>query len=315
MYISDKKMLDYFTVALILCLPWFCTALSMWGWIWEVIIILAVLWTGLCKGLKWVSILLFIGYGIAALSFGLPGGLQQMGFIPWAGLVGIAGLKKDWPQRVTVFWCIVAAGLLGAIPTLWFEGFNGQNQDLIDSMLLQYKNMGLLTGQQDQGITESELRIMVEQVLSFYGMIIPGLAAVSSIIEFGITYYFFVRWIVPSGKGRIPFSSWRLPWYAVWGSIAALGCYLLGDEFSWIVLRGFGLNLLVVYMAVALFIGISVYFFFLQSPNVPRLIKWVLILGNIFYFMISLISLILLGLFDLVFNFRRLPEVESGDIK
>jgi Predicted membrane protein (DUF2232). len=314
MYISDKKMLDYFTIPLILCLPWFCTAWSMWGWIWEVIIVLSVLWTGLRNGLKWVLILLIMGYGIAALSFGLPG-LQQMGFVPWAGLVGIAGLNKDWPQRVTVFWSIVAAGLLGAIPTLWFEGFSSQNQDLIDSMMLQYKNMGLLTGLQDQGITESEFRIMAEQILSFYGMIIPGLAAVSSILEFEVTYYFFVRWIVHSGQGQIPFSCWRLPWYAVWGSIAALGCYLLGEEFSWIVLRGLGINVLVVYMAVTLVIGISVYFFFLQSPKVPRLIKWVMISVNIFYFMISLISIILLGLFDLVFNFRRLSEVEGEDIK
>jgi hypothetical protein len=314
MYISDKKMSDYFTIFLILCLPWFCTAWSLWGWIWEVIILLAVLWTGLRNGLKWALIFLIIGYGIAALSFGLRG-LQQMGFIPWAGLVAIAGLSRDWPQRVTVFWSLVAAGLLGAIPTLWFEGFNGQNPDLIDSIMSQYKNMGLLTSLQDQGLTESELRIMVEQALSYYGMIIPGLAAVSSIIEFGVIYYFFVRWIVHSGEGRIPFSHWRLPWYAVWGSIAALGCYLLGDEFSWIVLRGLGLNLLVVYTAVTLVIGISVYFYFLQSPKVPRLIKWIMILGNIFYFMISLISIILLGLFDLVFNFRRLPEVESGDIK
>jgi hypothetical protein len=314
MYISDKKMLDYFSIILILCLPWLCTAWSMWGWIWEVIIILAVLWTGIHRGLKWASVLLIAGYSLAALSFGLPG-LERMGFIPWAGLVGIAGLNKGWPQRVTVFWSLVAAGFLGAAPTLWFEGFNAQNQGLLDSLMLQYKNTGLLTGLQDQGITEAELKIMLEQILSFYGMIIPGLAAVSGMFEFGVIYYFFVRWIVYSKKGRIPFSRWRLPWYAVWGSIAALGCYLLGEEFSWFMLRGFGLNLLVVYMAVALVIGISVYFFFLQSPNVPRLVKWVLILGNIFYFIFSLISIILLGLFDLVLNFRRLPEVDSGELK
>lgn len=314
MYISDKKVLDYFTIAQILCLPWFCTAWFMWGWIWEVIILLSVLWTGLRKGSKWTLIVLIIGYCAAALSFGLPG-LQQMGYVPWAGLVAVIGLKNDWPQRFTVFWSIVAAGLLGAVPTLWVEGFNSQNQELIDSMILQYKNMGLLTGLQDQGITESELKIIAGQTLSFYAMIIPGLAAVSSIFEFGITYYFFVRWIVQSEKGRIPFSCWRLPWYAVWGPIIALGCYLLGDEFSLVLPRGLGLNLLVICGAVVLVIGISVYYFFLQSPNVPRLIKWILILGNIFYFTLSLISIMLLGLFDLVFNFRRLSEVESGNLK
>ncbi|MDD2233331.1 MAG: DUF2232 domain-containing protein [Desulfitobacteriaceae bacterium] len=312
MYISDKKVLDYFTIALILCLPWFCTAWFMWGWIWEVIILLSVLWTGLRNGLKSTLIVLIIGYSAAALSFGLPG-LQQMGYVPWAGLVAVIGFKNDWSQRSTILWSTAAAGLLGAVPTFWVEGFDSQNQELIDSMIFQYKNMGLLTGLQDQGITESELRIIAGQTLSFYTMIIPGLAALASIFEFGIIYYFFVRWIVQSEKRLISFSCWRLPWYAVWGPIIALGCYLLGDEFSLVLLRGLGLNLLIICGAVALIIGISVYYFFLKSPNVPRLIKWILILGNIFYFMLSLISITLLGLFDLVFNFRRLPEVESGD--
>ncbi len=125
MYISDKKMLDYFSIILILCLPWLCTAWSMWGWIWEVIIILAVLWTGIHRGLKWASVLLIAGYSLAALSFGLPGLAHGVLFLG-PGLWGIAGLNKGWPQRVTVFWSLVAAGFLGAAPTLWFEGFNAQ---------------------------------------------------------------------------------------------------------------------------------------------------------------------------------------------
>lgn len=312
MFISDEKTLDYVTVVMILCLPWLGTAWTMWGWIWEIVILLAVLRVGLRKGLKWTSILLITGYGLAVLSFRLPG-LEQMGLVPWAGLVSIIGWKKDWPQRVTVFWSILTAGLLGAIPTLGFQGFGIQTQDFINSMVAQYKSMGLLTVMQEQGIAELQLRIMLEQAFNFYGMIIPSLAAISSFIEFGVIYYFFVRWIIPSGKGRIPFSHWRLPWYAVWGAIVALICYLLGDEFSWVLLRSLGLNLMIVYAAWALVTGTSVYFFFLQSPRIPRLLKWILVLGNIFYFIFSLISVILFGLFDLVFNFRRLPEVEGGE--
>ncbi|MHB8125074.1 MAG: DUF2232 domain-containing protein [Desulfitobacteriaceae bacterium] len=312
MFISDKKTLDYLTAAMILYLPWIGTAWSMWGWIWEIIILLALLRVGLRKGLKWASILLIAGYGLAVLSFRLPG-LEKMGFVPWAGLVCIIGWKKDWPQRVTVFWSIVAAGLLGAIPTLGFQGFGIQTQEFINSMMTQYKSIILHTAMQEQGITEIEVRTMFEQGFNIYEMIIPSLAAISSVIEFGLIYYFFVRWIVHSGKGRVPFSYWCLPWYAVWGAIVAFICYLLGDQFSWVLLRSFGLNLMVVYAAVALVIGTSVYFFFLQSPHIPRFLKWVLVLGNIFYFLFSLISVILFGLFDLVFNFRRLPEVRGGE--
>ncbi|HWQ89737.1 MAG TPA: DUF2232 domain-containing protein [Desulfitobacteriaceae bacterium] len=311
MYVSDKKIMDYFSMALIVCLPWFCTSWVMWSWIWEMVILMAVLWIGWRTGLKWTAIYLLTGYGLAAISFHGPG-LQQMGYVPWAGLITVYGLKKDWPLRFTFFWSIVAAGLLGAIPIVIFPQPDLQSQDFLNSLMTQYESKGLLPALQEQGITEPELRTMLEQVLQVYARIIPALAAVSAIAEFSLICYFFLRWSDPLRKKRVPFSFWRLPWYAVWGVIAALICYLLGDELSWLWLSSLGLNLLVVYAAVTSVVGISVYVFFLRSPHVPRLVKWMLILGNVLYFYYSWVSIILFGLFDLVFNFRRLPEGARG---
>jgi len=311
MYISDKKMLDYFSAALIVCLPWICTSWAMWSWIWEMIILMAVLWTGWRTGLKWTVIYLMTGYGLAVISFQGPG-LQQAGYVPWAGLVTVTGLKGEWPLRVTVFWSIVTAGLLGVIPIVSFPQPDLQSQDFLNSLMFQYESLGLLPALQEQGITETELRTMLEQGLEIYVMILPALAAISAIAEFGLACYFFLRWIDPQRKRRVPFSFWRLPWYAVWGVIAALLCYLVGDELSWLGLRSLGLNLLIVYAAVTSVVGVSVYIFFLQSPHVPRFVKWMLILGNVVYFYYCWVSIIFFGIFDLVFNFRRLPEGARG---
>jgi hypothetical protein len=311
MYLSDKRMLDYFSAALIICLPWLCTSLDLWGWLWEMVILMAVLWTGRRIGLKRTAVYLLTGYTLAVISFQWPS-LQEMGYVSWAGLITLSGLKRDWPLRVTVFWSIVAAGFLGALPVLIFPQPDLQSPVFLDSLMAQYKNMGLLSSMQEQGITELQLRAMLEQGLQIYILLLPALAALSAIVEFCLVCYFFLRRVNPDRKGRVPFSLWRLPWYAVWGVIAALLCYLLGDEFSWLWLRSLGLNLLFIYAAVSLVVGISVYFFFLQSPYVPRFIKWILILGNIVYFFYSVASVIFFGLFDLVFNFRRLPEGARG---
>jgi hypothetical protein len=43
------------------------------------------------------------------------------------------------------------------------------------------------------------------------------------------------------------------------------------------------------------------------------LMKALLILSGFFYFQMSAVVLTLLGLFDLVFNFRRLPAIEKNN--
>ncbi len=65
---------------------------------------------------------------------------------------------------------------------------------------------------------------------------------------------------------------------------------------------------MVVYGALTLVLGVSVFVFLLQSPKIPRLLKFALIIASFVYLFFSVVSLVMFGLFDLVFNFRRLPE-------
>lgn len=310
MFLSDERAFDYIAVLLLLTLPWLGTAWGLWGWLLEITLIVCVFWIGRRKGPVSPAILLVTGYGIAALSFRLPG-VAQMGFVPFAALLTVTGWERKWTQRTIFFWSLVLAGLLGALPTLGFvsQGLEPQAlKSLVNSTLQLYRSSGILPLFQQQGISEAQLRSLFEEILPVYVLIIPSLAAISSFVEFGLVAYFTRRWFLQANIGITPFSLWRLPWYAVWGAIIALASYLLGDQFTWPVVRGVGLNLMVVYTTLALVIGTSVYLYFLQSPRVPRMFKWVLILVNLFYFLFSVISLILFGLFDLVLNFRRLPD-------
>jgi len=309
MFLSDETVVNYLSGAILLTFPLFGVAWGTWGVIWEVLMLLAVFLAGRQKGLLITTILIVMGYGAPLIVYGITA-FDQMSFVPLAGLLGVLGRAKLWPVRVTLFWGAAAAAVLGAIPTLPFvsRGFDAKTaSDMVNMTVQQYQDSGLLVAMQQQGLSELQVRTVLQQGIHFYALIVPSLAAIIAFIEFCLVFYCVRRWFNDAG-GRIPFSRWRLPWYAVWGAVLGISFYLLGDQFSWSVLRGLGINLMVLYGALTLVLGTSVYLYLLQSPKIPRLFKWALIITSFIYFFFSVVSIIMFGLFDLVFNFRRLPE-------
>ena len=305
MLLKDEVALNYLAGAILLVFPWLGFILGTWGFIWGALMLLAVFLVGSRKGLPIAALSLLIGYAAPLIVFGATA-FYLISLVPLAGLLGVLGWHKHWPVRVTFFWGAALAAVLGTIPTLPFlvQGISALNaSDMINTAVQQYQDSGLLAVMQQQGISEVQVRDILQQGIQIY----PSYAALVAIVEFGLVFYFARIWLNENG-GRIPFMRWRLPWYAVWGAVLGIACYLLGDQFSWTVLRGAGINLMVVYGALTLVLGASVVVFLLQSPRIPRFLKFALIIVGFMYIFLSGVSLILLGLFDLVFNFRRLPE-------
>lgn len=310
MYISDESVQDYLAGTMLLTFPLLGIALGTWGFLWEALMLFSVFLVGLRKGLPRAIRFLLIGYGVALIIFGVTA-FSQISFVPFAGLLGIFAWQSGWPVRVTFYWGAMLAAVLGAVPTLSFviKGFDEKTvADLINATVQQYQDSGLLVIlQQQQGLTEVQIRALLEQGIHLYVLVIPSIAALIAIIQFGFVYYVMRRWF-KDNKGSIPFTQWRLPWYAIWGAVLGIACYLLGDQFSWPVFRGLGINLMVVYGALAMVLGVAVYLHFLKSPRIPKLLKWILVISSIIYFFFTAITMIMFGLFDLVINFRRLSE-------
>lgn len=309
MFISDELAQDYSARAVLLTFPWVGIAMGTWGFLWEVVLLFAVFIVGRRKGTFKAAIFLVSGYIASIIVFGVIA-LNYLSFVPLAGLLGVFGWQKNWPARVTFFWSAALAGILGVIPTMAFmaQGFDAITASvMIDTTIGQYQASGLLEIMQQQGIDETQIRDLLQQGIQIYALVIPSIVAIIAIIEFGFVFYIMRRWF----KGEVewvPFTHWRMPWYAIWGAVLGIASYLLGDQFSWPAIRGLGINLMVVYGALTLVLGISAYLYLLQSPRIPRFLKWALIFVNLVYFMFSFISIIVFGLFDLVMNFRRLPE-------
>lgn len=307
MVISDELAKDYLARVVLLTLPGLGIAMGTWGFLWDVFLLFAVFIVGCRKGTLTAAIFMAGGYILSLVVFGGTA-LSYLGFVPLAGLLGVFGWRRGWPVRVNFFWSAVLAAVLGAAPMFAFavQGLDsGTASTLINSTIQQYQASGLLEMMKEQGINEVEIRGLLQQGIHIYTLVVPSIAALLAIIEFGFVFYFIRRWFKAE---RIAFTRWRLPWYAVWGAVLGIACYLAGDQFAWQLVRGLGINLMVIYGALTLVLGLSAYLYFLQSPRIPRLLKWALILTNFIYFLFSFISLIVFGLFDLVLNFRRLPE-------
>ncbi|MGI6120312.1 MAG: DUF2232 domain-containing protein [Desulfosporosinus sp.] len=309
MFFRDEVVMNYLSVAILLIFPWWGIVLGTWGFIWGMLMLLAVFWVGLRRGLPLAALFLLFGYMIPLIVFGVTA-FKLMSLVPLAGLLGILGWSKHWPVRVVFFWSAALAAVLGTIPFLLYlaQGFSAlPTNDIINTTIQQYQASGLMEMMQQQGISEVQVRDLLQRIIEIYTLSLPGFAALAALIEYGIAYYIMRIWVYKE-KGKIPFARWRLPWYAIWGAVLGISFYLIGDQFSWTFLRVLGINIMVVYAGIALVLGISAAVYLFKKIKIPRFLKIALIIVGFFYFYYSVIGLIIFGLFDLVLNFRRLPE-------
>jgi len=321
MYVSDQRTSNFLAILALVVGPWVGVSREAWGWMLDVLLLLSVFWIGYNgrngqeKGFRFAALLLVLGYGIALILNGFPS-IDRFGFVPWAGLVTLWAMKSNFPPRATAFWSLIAAGLAGIIPALSFlhQGIPQESiQSLIQAVVDQYRQTGMIETFQQQGLSEAEIRSLLEQVVSYIVLLTPGLAAISGLVEWGAVYYFFARWFPRRDREYRPFTQWKLPWYAVWGMNLAVASYLIGDQFQWLFLRSFGINLMLVYGVVALVMGSTIFAFFLKLPWLSRLLKAILLISSLIYIQVTVIGLTLLGLLDLVLDFRRLHIAKKDD--
>ena len=311
MYVSDEKALGYLGALLLVILPWLGINFSVWGLLWDLLIIGALFVTGRRHGVRRTVIFLAMGY-IVALAYFKTEGMAYMSFVPWAGLWVLFGSAKQWPERKTMLWTLVTAGLLGVLPVL--QTFvHSVTPDLIDqavtALTQQYEDNGVLSALQQQGIGTDQVDTVLRRFLGFYFSILPAMTVVISCLEIGVVYLLIRKWFMPpDGDTRLYFSRWRLPWYTIWAVIGGLAAYLLGDQMGWHSLELVGINLVVICGAITLVLGIACYLFFLFSPKVPRFLKIATLIINLIYFIFTAFVLMLLGMFDLVFDFRHLSN-------
>lgn len=310
MYLKDRDALVYASRLILLFVPYFSSMFGVWSWLIELLLIFALLINGKYSGALWTTGLLAVGYVMAFFPVGVSG-LVQIGYVPWAAVLLLWLQEKGLSVSKSIFWALVLAALLSALPTAGTlsEALQPEvMQEKISSAMEYYEKHGYLQALEQQGMTRANLESYMQLVLPLYYKLMPGLAGLIGMIEISLAYLVF-RLIFKNRESRLlPFARWQLPWYGVWGAIIGLAAYLLGDYAKISPLTITGMNIMVIFAGISLVLGLACLVYLVQSPKTQRWQIWLIIIGGVFFTQVALIALIFVGLFDLVFNFRRLPE-------
>jgi uncharacterized protein YybS (DUF2232 family) len=242
--------------------------------------------------------------------------------LQYGGVALIYGhaFKQKWPAGRTILFGSLGAivgTIIAILVSFFFMGvdlasISRDMQTAIDSVLAMYKKMGLLDQLQAKGVTEVQLRQTFDSMMKISVSLLPGGMIVSSMLT-AVLSFVISRKILQKMRVSIveipAFITWRLSWQYIWGVIVALFMLLAGDYFKYPLLQIIGQNILVIYMPVFFIIGIGIMRFFFKKFNVSRSIKMMLLLLGLVQLPMFIMTLAFLGMFDTVFDYRRLGSV------
>jgi uncharacterized protein YybS (DUF2232 family) len=159
--------------------------------------------------------------------------------------------------------------------------------------------------QQLQGnMTTAEFTVWLKDYLT---SMLPSSMIFIAMLEAGISYavtgYIFRRLGYP--LARLPrFKEWRLPWYTLWGLIAALLAFVVyhQTELDWC--RALCNNIMYIYQPLMMLAGLAMYYWLAEFWQMPWMI-WLLVFMAIGAFSIAGPMLLILGLTDSVWDIRK----------
>lgn len=196
-----------------------------------------------------------------------------------------------------------------------FAQMDHQMRVMVDVFMDAYQRAGILEQFAQQGITPEKLR---SDLIKFMRVLLPGGlvigATFTALINLVTSRLVLLRLRLPA-PDLPPFREWQLPWYMVWGVIVGLGLWLAGDYYGRPTVVAVGQNILFVYAFILMVIGLAVLIYFYKNMKLSPLMKGLLIALLILNQRFVMVALVGLGLFDTLFNYRRLTggNKKEGD--
>lgn len=181
--------------------------------------------------------------------------------------------------------------------------------ETVDRTIKIYEDYGMMDQFTQQGISKVELKTMLNDMVGFFIRVFPALLIIGSVFT-AATHFIMARIILKKFghdvPGFPPFSQWHLPWYAIWGLILGWAGFLLGDIYQQDIIRVLGQNIMITYGVVLLILGLSVVAHYFKKLNLSSLTRILIIMTGILFLSGFMVVIILIGMFDLVFDHRHL---------
>jgi len=198
--------------------------------------------------------------------------------------------------------------LSSAVANLPLNQFLVQINQVMDETFKIYREMGVLDKMLPPGMTAQQYQ---QQMMDMLRLLLPGLF-IAAAMAMALINYLIARKILIRLKYEIPpmpaFRDWHFPWYVVWGVILALACWLAGRYLEMPVLTQIGQNILYIYSFLLLISGLSVIVYFWHHHGLAPAMKAVAIIGFLMFFAFSIYFLMMVGLFDPLFDYRRFAK-------
>lgn len=202
-------------------------------------------------------------------------------------------------------------GLIFLLPVIQGSAPGGLAAELsknTEDVIAIWRDIGFLDNLNQQGISLQEIKETLQTAVNWLIMLLPSMIVISSL---GAAFFNFLaaRWGLKR-KGyplsEFPgFKKWWVPWYISWSVILGLGLALLGDYVGIRTIFITGVNLVCVHVPVAFIVGLSVLTFLITKIQ-STLFRAVIIFVGFFYFPLTVVLLLLVGVFDPLFDFRKI---------
>ena len=215
---------------------------------------------------------------------------------------------NPWATVITGVFIAAISMVLMLLFSTWLAGLQfddllRQVDEFVDFYIATMQNSGQL--QQLQGnMTTAEFTVWLKDYLT---SMLPSSMIFIAMLEAGISYavtgYIFRRLGYP--LARLPrFKEWRLPWYTLWGLIAALLAFVVyhQTELDWC--RALCNNIMYIYQPLMMLAGLAMYYWLAEFWQMPWMI-WLLVFMAIGAFSIAGPMLLILGLTDSVWDIRK----------
>ena len=248
--------------------------------------------------------MLFFGNPLAALLVTLEAGAFGL-------IIGLL-MKKNIPGSFSIVIASIGSLLLTFLSFLIAFVITGNNAFDMSNDVRQtatevyemYRKNGLLSG-----MSQKELNEIKEGVVNTVMVFLPGSLAIFALIS-GIINYLLTRELFKRLKYEVvnlkPFSYLQFPWYTIWGVILGISLLFTGDNLHITVLSKVSKNILYICSFLFSILGFSIMVFYMNKFKFSKLVKIIILFAAIFNWPFIVIFLLIIGILDPYFNFRRL---------
>lgn len=179
-----------------------------------------------------------------------------------------------------------------------------QMKESIDPVIQMLREFGYFNNPQ---MDEETIRQLLTRAVDNALLLIPAVFVIYGMFVAVVNYLVSQKVLAKMGvqvQALPPFTHWRLPWWTVYGFILGYGLNLFGKLREIEPAAYIGYNIISVFGIIFLVLGLSLVLF-LQERFLPgKMYRAVVIITILlFYPMLSLL-LMLIGLVDLLFNYR-----------